>query len=96
MDRQLGQDAPPPESLHKYVRGPGNSTEVSGYNSSSLGGSVVMQAAARRAVGVLFVGGTLTYDPGRHSPTSYLTYHILTSLNVDVFICEALRINGFP
>lgn len=30
MDRQLGQDAPPPESLHKYVRGPGNSTEVSG------------------------------------------------------------------
>ena len=31
MDRQLGQDAPPPESLHKYVRGPGNATEVSGY-----------------------------------------------------------------
>lgn len=29
MDRQLGQDAPPPESLHKYVRGPGNSTAVS-------------------------------------------------------------------
>lgn len=62
MDRQLGQDAPPPESLHKYVRGPGNSTEVSGCSSSSLGGSVVMQAAARRAVGALFVGGTLRYD----------------------------------
>lgn len=29
MNRQLGDDAPPPESLHKYVRGEGNSTEVS-------------------------------------------------------------------
>ncbi|CAM9797492.1 unnamed protein product [Ascophyllum nodosum] len=26
MDRQLGQEAPPPDSLHKYVRGPGNSS----------------------------------------------------------------------
>ncbi|CAM9384718.1 unnamed protein product [Scytosiphon promiscuus] len=30
MDRQLGGEAPPPESLHKYVRGPGNSTEKMG------------------------------------------------------------------
>lgn len=29
MDHQLGWEAAPPESLHKYVRGPGNSFEVS-------------------------------------------------------------------
>lgn len=28
MDRQLGWEAAPPESLHKYIRGPGNSFKV--------------------------------------------------------------------
>lgn len=32
MDHQLGREAAPPESLHKYVRGPGNSFEVSKFS----------------------------------------------------------------
>ena len=36
MDRQLGREAPPPDSLHKYVRGPGNATEVGVHESRPL------------------------------------------------------------
>ena len=45
MDRQLGQDAPPPESLHKYVRGPGNSTEVRGCTAVSVDSSCTSNAS---------------------------------------------------